>query len=150
MAFCEYCKKWITQPEKRRKKRFCNSTCRHNFWYGKNKKGKSGEEKLDAKIEFKETTPESFDAPKMNSMILDEAGQWARSNDDQPLSFDSLKKQEGLKFALTPGDAARLMNKFWEDKREILDAEEYQVWLGKLEASALTRKQKDLVKNTNQ
>lgn len=38
MALCKKCGKWLTQVEGRRKKEFCNNTCRSNYWYGKNKK----------------------------------------------------------------------------------------------------------------
>lgn len=77
MGLCKHCNKWISQPEGKRKKEFCNNTCRSNFWYGKNKKGKK-----KGIIEFKAPAQESFDGPKLLANIHDE-----------PLSFEKLKKE---------------------------------------------------------
>jgi len=38
MNLCKQCGGEIKQPEGKRKKGFCNNTCRSNFWYNKNRK----------------------------------------------------------------------------------------------------------------
>lgn len=78
MALCEFCNKWITQPNGKKKKRFCNNTCRSNFWYGKNKKVK-----LDSVIDFKTPTVESYDGVKLPKNFVD----------DEPLNFDRMKQK---------------------------------------------------------
>ncbi len=40
MDVCVFCGEKIEQTNGKRKKEFCNNTCRSNAWYGKNKKGK--------------------------------------------------------------------------------------------------------------
>lgn len=74
MGFCEFCKKWVSQPEGKKKKRFCSETCRSNFWYAKNKKGKT------AKIE-----------PSKNES--DAANMPANFTKDKPLSFDQMRQE---------------------------------------------------------
>lgn len=78
MGFCEQCNKWVAQPEGKKKKRFCSETCRSNFWYAKNKKGKT-----ESKIDYRQATPESFDGPKLPDNFTD----------DEPLSFAKLAAQ---------------------------------------------------------
>lgn len=152
MAFCEFCNKWITQPEKTRKKRFCNSTCRHNFWYGKNKKGKT-EEKLESKVNYVTPTPAAFDGPKLERYVGDEIGQTAPL-DMEKLKDNLLKQQSGvgggLVFALSPLEAQKLMRRLWDEKFELDSPEGYDDWLARLYTSRLSDKQKDLVKTTNQ
>jgi hypothetical protein len=38
MEVCKQCGKEVLSNIKKRKKEFCNNTCRSNFWYTKNKK----------------------------------------------------------------------------------------------------------------
>lgn len=38
---CKFCKKELTQTPGKKKKEFCGETCRSNYWYGLNKKGRS-------------------------------------------------------------------------------------------------------------
>jgi Fe-S-cluster-containing dehydrogenase component len=40
MSKCSFCGEEIEQTTGKRKKEFCNNTCRSNAWYKKNKKGK--------------------------------------------------------------------------------------------------------------
>ena len=37
---CKYCQKEVQQVVGKRAKEFCNNSCRSNFWYAQNKKGK--------------------------------------------------------------------------------------------------------------
>lgn len=37
---CKFCDLEVRQQQGKRQKEFCNNTCRSNYWYGKNKKGK--------------------------------------------------------------------------------------------------------------
>lgn len=41
MDKCLNCQKELQHVLGRKKKRYCNETCRSNHWYGKNKKGKT-------------------------------------------------------------------------------------------------------------
>lgn len=41
MIKCLFCGNIVLQSAGKRKKEYCNNTCRSNFWYNKNKKGKS-------------------------------------------------------------------------------------------------------------
>lgn len=38
MGLCLQCKKWVTQPEGKRTKKFCDDTCRSNYRHAKNRK----------------------------------------------------------------------------------------------------------------
>ena len=53
MEVCKHCKKELVHTEGRRKKEFCNDTCRSNFWYTKNVKDKP---KKEAKVVVKDLT----------------------------------------------------------------------------------------------
>jgi hypothetical protein len=77
MGLCKQCNKWISQPQGKRKKEFCDSTCRSNYWYGLNKKGKSSDgEKSEEKIQYKTPTAESYDGAKMTKIMNDEPPMW--------------------------------------------------------------------------
>lgn len=128
MGMCKHCNKWIIQPEGRRKKEFCNNTCRSNYWYGKNKKGKDKE--LDTEIKYVVPTSAAYDSPKMSDIIHDEPPQWV----------------EPKKPVVIPKTAAQWM----KEKRDIENPDDYQTWLAALEADPyLGKKQKDLIKSTN-
>lgn len=43
MDHCLQCEAELVHEKGKRKKQFCNETCRSNFWYAKNKKGKSSD-----------------------------------------------------------------------------------------------------------
>lgn len=72
MAFCLQCNKWVPQIEGKKKREFCNNTCRSNYWYAKNKKGKAADSK------------QAYDGPKFPSSF----------QGDEPLSFKKLSQQE--------------------------------------------------------
>lgn len=38
MGLCVQCKKWVNQPKGKRKKKFCNDTCRSNYRHAENRK----------------------------------------------------------------------------------------------------------------
>lgn len=40
MAQCLFCNSDLIQTAGKKEKQFCNTSCRSNYWYGKNKKGK--------------------------------------------------------------------------------------------------------------
>lgn len=73
MGLCLHCNKWIKQPEGKREKLFCNNTCRSNYWYSKNKKGKSLINQ-SSKIHIPPKLPSTFEK-------------------DEPLSFEKLKSE---------------------------------------------------------
>lgn len=55
---CKFCKKEIKQPEGKRTKEYCNTTCRSNFWYAENIKGKIKKSKPAPKVkEIKNEAP---------------------------------------------------------------------------------------------
>lgn len=143
MSLCHLCNKWISQPEGKKEKRFCNSTCRSNYWYKKNKKGKAGKPEIN--ILFIKETAESYDGKKTNP-IIDEVGQW-----EKPLRYFEPKPNAvtSQPIFIDYASAQKLMRKFWDEKRE-LSADEYPDWLEKVDASALSTKQKELVKNSYQ
>lgn len=64
---CKFCKKVVEQPEGKRKKEFCNNTCRSNFWYAQNKKGKPSVTLTDNTKPNKELKPPT--TPKTNYTI---------------------------------------------------------------------------------
>lgn len=72
MAFCLQCNKWLNQTDGKRAKRFCNSTCRSNYWYGKKYKGRRKLEAAQAQDSMPKL-PANFTA-------------------DEPLSFEKLKQ----------------------------------------------------------
>lgn len=77
MALCLQCNKWLNQTAGKRAKRFCNSTCRSNYWYGKKYKG-------GIRLEPPQT---QYDGPKLPSNFVA----------DEPLSFDKLKEEAVIK-----------------------------------------------------
>lgn len=128
MGFCLQCKKWVTQPEGKRTKKFCNATCRSNYRYAKNKKEKDQE--LGGKMKFVTPTPAAYDGVKLSRMTHDEPAMWATP-----------KQQVSL-----PKTPAQWM----KEKREIENQEDYQKWLTALDEDPfLGKKQKDIIKSTN-
>lgn len=75
MGLCLQCNKWVTQTPGKKKKEFCNATCRSNYRYAKNKK--SG-----IRIVASELTPGVNSLQKLPPII-----------EDDVLSFEKLKKQ---------------------------------------------------------
>jgi hypothetical protein len=128
MGFCKNCEKYIKQTEGRRKKEYCNNTCRSNFWYGKNKKGQPIVAAPPQKV---------YDAPKLPDNFTH----------DEPLSFDRLKQEAAPQPQMRlPKTVAQYMT--W--KREIQNEEEYQEFCRDVEANyILNRKQKDFCKTAN-
>lgn len=114
MGKCKFCDKWVTQPEGKKKKEFCNSTCRSNYWYGKNKKGKS---------EVVVAAPqEVYDAPKLPDNFIK----------DEPLSFDRLRQE-----AVIPATT----NDYFAQMDKAQDLEELEAVGRKIKASGLTWKE---------
>lgn len=135
MGFCQHCKKWINQPEGRREKKFCNSTCRSNWWYGRNRKGKKVE---TPKPEIKYTVPTaaSYDMPKPVIPV-----------NDQPLSFDKLRQEIVPQMT---GKPPKTFDQYMTWKRECENPDEWRELLKDLEANPLlNKKQKDIVKTAN-
>lgn len=117
----------------KRAKEFCNNTCRSNFWYAQNKKGK---------VVAVEPSPKVYDAPKLPDNF----------KADEPLSFDRLRQEIVSK----PPDQYQqvpvqyVMKRYWDEKRD-LTADDYPDWLSRLYADTrLSKKQQELIKNTNQ
>jgi hypothetical protein len=84
------------------------------------------------------------------TIVNDEMGQW-----EEPLSFDKLKReiattQPILFMPVGAMDAARIMRKFWDEKKELDNPDDYKEWLNRVNESPLTTKQKELIKNTYQ
>jgi len=112
MGLCKFCNKWISQPEGRKKKEFCNSTCRSNYWYGKNKKGKPIiKEQVESKIPYVEATPKSYDASKINHFLADEPGQW-----QQPTASTYQLYVSKISKLIFPDDKTEYMEVIMADK----------------------------------
>lgn len=125
MGLCLQCNKWINQPEGKRKKVFCNNTCRSNYWYGKNKKNKK------SPISEKEALPEGYYGTKLHSNIMG----------DEPLSFDKLKQQMASE---TP---------FQLFQRQLMEAEyseDLQKIGRKIESSHLSQREKQFLHGLGQ
>ncbi len=82
MNKCLFCQKEIVQSEGKRKKEYCNNTCRSNFWYSKNKKGKKGVRDLTESN--KEIKPPG--TPKTNYI----------TDTRKPFMSDAIKKKLGI------------------------------------------------------
>src|SRR5687767_11764891 len=107
MALCEFCNKWMEKGTGKRPKRFCDDTCRSNYWYGKNKKGKPREDKLENEIKFVTRTPASYDVEKATTAIADEPSMWQEPN------------------KLTAAQIESIMFKYLEDKMDCRSREEH-------------------------
>lgn len=124
MGFCLQCKKWLTQSEGKRRREFCNSTCRSNYWYAQNKKKNVQCVKPDEK---------AFDAPEFPSNFVG----------DEPLSFDKIRQEMKPK-------APKTVFQYLKEKRELENPEQHQAWLEELEADPfLGKRQKDQIKNAS-
>jgi hypothetical protein len=118
----------------KRKKEFCDETCRSNFWYAKNKKGKS--EKSERKITFVTPTPDSFFGEKLPSNFTH----------DEPLSFEKLKQQ----IIPQPYVQYKTVPQYMKWKREIDTEEEFQKLCAEVDANpTLTHKEKIFCKTAN-
>lgn len=84
---CKFCKKEIEQPKGKRAKEYCNNTCRSNFWYAQNKKGKRSVQLEDQTKPNKELKPPK--QPKTNYTI--------NTTSRQPFMSDAIKKKLGIK-----------------------------------------------------
>lgn len=130
MGFCEFCKKWVKQPEGKRAKRFCNNTCRSNHWYSLNKKGKARKGELKTEVKYTIPVHENYDNPKLSAYIQDE----------HPM-FSAPKPR------LTPD---QIMRKYVDERRDFTCDEEFKDWFNRLDSDErLTDRQKQLVKATN-
>lgn len=127
MAFCKFCNKWITQPEGKRKKEFCNNTCRSNFWYGKNKKGK----------EIKVMPPQKqYDAPKLTDNQIK----------DEPLNFDKLRQQ----IVPNPSMTYKTVPQYMALKREIDNEADYLKFCADVDSNPMLKpREKDFCKTAN-
>lgn len=87
---CKFCKKELTQTPGKKKKEFCGETCRSNYWYGLNKKGRSASktvvQDLNKQSEGK-TQSLSKNSPKTNYTI----------DSKKPFMSDAIKKKLGIK-----------------------------------------------------
>ena len=79
MILCRQCGAIISQTEGKRQKEFCDNTCRSNFWYGKNKKGKVVVKNLtkpttgaNQKIEKKPTQNESLNTMPKGLTLMEQ------------------------------------------------------------------------------
>ena len=82
MNNCLQCGEPVTRVEGKREKKFCNETCRSNFWYAKNKKGQ--QKITDLTKPNKEIKPTV--QPKTNYSI----------NTRKPFMSEVIKKKLGL------------------------------------------------------
>lgn len=73
MDVCKHCKKELSHTEGRRKKEFCNPTCRSNFWYEQNVKNKP--KKVVIKKEEPETEKSNVPNPSDKGAYL----KWLRT-----------------------------------------------------------------------
>ena len=125
MGLCKFCNKWIPKSTGKRKKEFCNNTCRSNYWYDKNKKGgkKQKQESPELANEIK-LMPSVFDAPEYIPKN-DEPKQWVE-----------------VAILRTP-------EKWHELKRACISAEEWAIIKEQiLAANNMSQKEKQLIINT--
>lgn len=81
---CKHCQKEVEQVEGKRPKLFCDNTCRSNFWYALNKKGKPKNKIQDA------TKPTNVIKPKTQPKSNYTA------DTTKPFMNDAIKKKLGL------------------------------------------------------
>lgn len=100
MDNCLACGAELIQIEKKRKKRYCNVTCRHRHWYALNWKGKVRDKVKEPEI-IKEEVPKADPAPDIanafivqlnNCQSYEELEKVGREIETSSLSY--LKKQE--------------------------------------------------------
>lgn len=119
MGKCKFCTKWVSQPEGKKKKDFCNSTCRSNYWYAENKKGKVVAAKPDEK---------GYDAPKLPDNFTA----------DEPLSFAKMRQQ------IAPVVAT---NDFFTQMDKAQDLEELETVGRRIKASGMNWKEQQQYHN---
>lgn len=81
---CKFCQKEILQPAGKRKKEYCNNTCRSNFWYAQNKKGKPKQVILDATKPTNQVKPVE---QKTSNHVIDTR---------KPFMSEAIRKKLGL------------------------------------------------------
>jgi len=147
MSKCLWCDKDF--ESKSGKAKFCSTSHRvmYHRKYGK-KKGVTETQMqvlynamLDmvGKINFQTPAPAAYDGAKLPKNFVD----------DEPLSFDKLRQKTVQTKPIV--NIQLLMAKYWEDKRECSNIEDYAAWLGRLESDdRLTEKQREILKTTNQ
>lgn len=100
---CEECGKSVKQTPGKREKRFCDSTCRSNNFqkartaakntpkkkmkplvFKKPTKKVTVKEKLESKVVYTPAGKESYDAPKLTAVTMDEPGQFAKPKSKTP------------------------------------------------------------------
>ena len=86
MNLCKHCKKELKQAEGKRSKEFCDSGCRSNFWYGKNKKGKSDKKRGRKPKAYKPFSPENRGAQ------IPAVAKQVPKNEAKPASFSEWKE----------------------------------------------------------
>lgn len=133
MAFCKKCNKWVAQSEGKKPKEFCNSTCRSNYWYARNKKVK--------------TESKGVDFPK-DYVQVKEVAILKPSGEIEPLSFEKMKA-EITQQKLSEIEINNLIYKYMEERRDCQGREEFMDWENRLKSdSRLTDKQKQTVKDS--
>ena len=126
MGKCKFCSKEIQGTIGKRKKEFCNNTCRSNYWYSKNKKSETSDDVINVKDLNRPTgLLEPPERPKTN------------------YSINTMPK-------LSKVEIEALKQKYVEERRECNGAEDYLDWLKRVESDErLSNTDKDLVKNTH-
>ena len=81
---CLQCKKEIDQPSGKRAKQFCNNSCRSNYWYARNKKGKS-KPKVNPKAQNKPIQEPETKPP-------DTSNTKNKGNDDMPKGLNTIQQ----------------------------------------------------------
>lgn len=119
MGKCKFCTKWVSQPEGKKKKAFCNSTCRSNYWYAVNKKGN---------VVMAKPNEKGYDAPKLPDNFTA----------DEPLSFDKMKQQ------VTPVAAT---SDFFAQMDKAEDLEQLEAVGRKIKASGMNWKEQQRYHN---
>lgn len=98
MDNCLHCQSELIHVPGRKKKRFCNETCRSNHWYGKNKKGKKKEAKVkitDLAQVVDQIKPEK--QPKTNFTINTTSEERTTKTASNPFRDEYRRKKLGLK-----------------------------------------------------
>lgn len=126
MGLCLQCNKWISQPEGKRAKLFCNNTCRSNYWYSKNKKGDTTTSYIGINNITQPTDVlQPIEQPKINYSV-------------NSFSKPSRAEIEAIK------------HQYVEERRECSSPESYFDWIKRVESDErLSKNDKDLIKNTH-
>lgn len=114
MSSCKACDKELLQQKNKRKKEFCNSTCRSGFWQKQKRtqnKAQEGEETLKATDSTKRVSKEKSNAAEVPKKTISDTPSISISDLTQPTGIIKPSEQPKTNFVINTADKPTIPEK---------------------------------------